>query len=116
MRLTLSWPPTALWPNRKSSWRFKSAYSRAARDEAYVRTLEALAGQTWAGPDGAIMLTVTGHKPAERGQDIDGFTAALKPSFDGIASALKVNDIRFRPVVDWGADDPPRGSVTVDIR
>ena len=115
MRLSLSWPAPALWPNSRVSWRVRSEYVRAARDEAYVVTRNTLLVPPWNDPGGDILLTVTGHKPAEHGQDRDGFNSAMKAYYDGIASALQVNDRRFKQVVDWGENEPPRGSVTVEL-
>jgi crossover junction endodeoxyribonuclease RusA len=115
VKIELSWPPYVLWPNKKANWRAKSAASRAARDEAYVETKNALYGREFVDPGGVIVLTVTGHKPAERGQDRDGLSSALKPAYDGIASALNVNDKHFKHVVDWGENCPPRGRVVVEI-
>jgi crossover junction endodeoxyribonuclease RusA len=115
LTIALSWPASALWPNHKAHFHARSPFARAARDEAYVVMLAALDGREWIDKAGTIDLTITGHKPAEHGQDRDGFIAALKPYLDGMASALHVNDRLFRPMADWGEDAPPLGRVVVEI-
>lgn len=64
-------------------------------------------------PDGDIVITVTFYPPNDLGDRIN-FPNRMKPYFDGIADALKVNDKRFLPVFRFMDPEKP-GRVEVEI-
>jgi crossover junction endodeoxyribonuclease RusA len=101
----LPWPDSALSPNARCHWSKKAAWARKHRQWAYVAALAA------GGPalvhDGVMLLRVTAYPKDRRRRDADNLLAALKSTFDGIADALKVDDSRFRPRLDFGE---PRGA------
>jgi Holliday junction resolvase RusA-like endonuclease len=49
------------------------------------------------GAAGPVALTITFVQPDRRARDRDNLLAALKPSLDGLADALGVNDAQFEP-------------------
>lgn len=64
---------------------------------------------------GPIALTITFVQPDRRARDRDNLLAALKPSLDGLADALGVNDAQFDPVVlrrEFGAKP---GALRIEI-
>jgi len=64
-------------------------------------------------PAGDIVVTVMFYPPNNLGDRIN-FPNRMKPYFDGIADALKVNDKRFVPVFRFMAPEKP-GRVEVEI-
>ena len=115
MKMELSWPEPALWPNERAHWKPVSRARRGQRHEARMATLEQMAGRAYVWDGGTVRLTITGHKPRENGQDRTNFEAALKAALDGVADAIAVNDKYFVVATDWGDNWPPRGGVTVEI-
>ena len=113
--VTLPWPSAKLNPNRSKGlhWGATSALRKQARDGAALLTRSAMQGQAVAA--GAIALTITFIQPDRRARDRDNLLAALKPSLDGVADALGVNDARFDPVTlrrEYGAKP---GAVRIEI-
>lgn len=102
MLVTLPWPSAKLNPNRSKGlhWAATSSLRKKARADAHLLTLGAMnAGRVPRGATGSIALTITFVKPDRRARDRDNLLAALKPSLDGLADALGVNDAQFEPVV-----------------
>ena len=62
---------------------------------------------------GDIRVIVAFYPPDNRGDRIN-FPNRMKPYFDGIADALKVNDKRFLPVFQFGEPEKP-GKVVILI-
>jgi crossover junction endodeoxyribonuclease RusA len=63
-----------------------------------------------------VSLTITFVQPDKRARDRDNLLAALKPSLDGIADALEVNDSQFDPLIirrEFGAKP---GHVVVEVQ
>lgn len=115
LSIELSYPEPCLWPNARPDRHAKSDVARQGRNEAYVVTLAALEGRTITAAGLEIPVKVIGYKPAEHGQDKDGFLAACKSRLDGIAQALRLNDVHFDPRVEWGECRPPHGRVVVEV-
>lgn len=102
LTLTLPWPSAKLNPNRSKGvhWAATSGLRKKARADAHLLTLGAMnAGRVPRGAVGLIALTITFVQPDRRARDRDNLLAALKPSLDGLADALGVNDAQFDPVV-----------------
>lgn len=72
-----------------------------------------LAAKPWVPDEGDITVTVLFIPPDNRGDRIN-FPNRMKPYFDGIADALKVNDKRFLPRFLFGAPEKP-GRVEVRL-
>lgn len=72
-------------------------------------------GRVQRGAAGAIALTITFVQPDRRARDRDNQLAALKPSLDGLADALGVNDAQFDPVVLRREFGSKPGAVRIEI-
>lgn len=114
LTLTLSWPSADLSPNARVSPLARARAAKRAKNEAWGLT-KALMGSlrivhgAWRGP---VEVFYIFHALQERGRDDDNFIARMKPSRDGIALALGMDDKRFvtQPAV-WGT----RRDGTVDV-
>lgn len=119
----LPWPSPKLNPNQSKGmhWAATSALRKKARNDAVwttkgamlQRLLEKLPALDFG--KGAIPLTITFIQPDRRARDRDNLLAALKPSLDGVADALGVNDSQFEPVTirrEYGAKP---GSVRIEV-
>lgn len=100
MKIELPWPDARLNPNRSKGrhWGATSDLRGRARKEAW-----ALAHQ--ANQDGPrfevgvdVPVRITFIQPDRRYRDRDNLLAALKPSLDGVADALGINDAQFEPI------------------
>jgi crossover junction endodeoxyribonuclease RusA len=112
----LPWPSAKLNPNQSKGmhWASTSALRKSARAGAFL-----IAGQAMAAaktrPAGPTPLTITFIQPDRRARDRDNLLAALKPSLDGVADALGINDAEFEPITisrEYGAKP---GSVRIQI-
>lgn len=77
---------------------------------AHAATLEAKAK---APAEGDIRIAIHFYPPDRRGDRVN-FPNRMKPFFDGIADALKVNDSRFLPFFYYHEPEAP-GRVEVEI-
>jgi crossover junction endodeoxyribonuclease RusA len=113
--IILPWPSAKLNPNRSKGlhWGATSALRKQARDGAALLTKGAMQGQAVSA--GAIALTITFIQPDRRARDRDNLLAALKPSLDGVAGALGVNDARFDPVTLRREYGSKPGAVRIEI-
>lgn len=94
--ITLPWPKRALHPNVRVHWAVRAQAAKDAR--AYGFILARQAG--WRGlklPDGDIHVWIEGFPKDKRRRDADGLLSSLKPSLDGIAESLGIDDSRFIP-------------------
>lgn len=92
--ITLPFPPSSLSGHAKGHWRRKAAVTKKWRAWAFAAALSAkLDGVP---TEGDIALVVTFYPP-DRRSDRTNFPNRMKPIFDGLADALKVNDRRFLP-------------------
>lgn len=118
MTLTLPWSSAKLNPNQSKGvhWAAMSGLRKKARADAHMLTLGAMnAARVPRGAIGAIALTITFVQPDRRARDRDNLLAALKPSLDGLADALGVNDAQFEPVLlrrEYGCKP---GAVRIEI-
>lgn len=123
MKITLPWPDPKLNPNQSKGthWSVAVALRRKARADAYWITREALVQEAAQKHvpmpvGGTLALDITFVLPSKQQRDLDNLLAALKPSLDGVADCLGVNDTRFEPITirrQYGGSKP--GSVVVDI-
>ena len=94
--LVLPWPSRALHPNARGHWSKRAAAAKSARQQA--SWLARIAGWHITGwPDGRLHVWIDGYEPDRRRRDHDGFLSSLKPSLDGIADAMGIDDNRFVP-------------------
>lgn len=111
MELVLPWPSKNLSPNARVHWSRKAAAAKDARAMARLLAMSARWGEA-ALPEGRLHLWITFHPPTRRLPDDDNMLARFKPSRDGIADALGIDDKRFvsHPYV---SDKPRRGGQVV---
>ncbi len=53
--------------------------------------------------------------PDRRSHDVDGVLSALKPTLDGIAKGLGIDDERFNPIHIYRATPVQGGRVTITV-
>lgn len=92
--IELPFPPASLSGHNTGHWRSKSGIVAKHREWARRATL---AASPRVSTTGDVRISVTFYPPNRRGDRIN-FPNRMKPYFDGIADALKVNDSRFVPV------------------
>lgn len=92
--IELPWPPASLSGHAKGHWRGKAAVTAKHRD--WARKAVLAVGVPKPAEKGDIRVIVTFYPPDRRGDRVN-FPNRMKPYFDGIADALKVNDSRFLP-------------------
>jgi len=94
MKIELPWPPVKqLSPNSRVHWSKKAAAAKDYRTLCFWETKVSGAKITWKGP---IVFSVTFYPPDRRDRDDDNIISAFKSGRDGIASALMVDDKRFK--------------------
>lgn len=96
--IELPFPPASLSGHNTGHWRSKSGIVAKHREWARLATL---AAQPLVPRNGDIPISVTFYPADNRGDRVN-FPIRLKPYFDGIADALKVNDKRFIPSYHFG--------------
>lgn len=116
MKLEFPFPASQLLPNaaRRLHWRVRAAHAQPARLIGRVETLNALCGRAFAGSD-EIEIEITYHPPTRRKYDSDGILSALKPTLDGIADALEIDDYCFNPIRLTRGNVQRGGKVFVEI-
>jgi crossover junction endodeoxyribonuclease RusA len=108
--IELPFPPAVLSGHNTGHWRSKSCIIAEHREWAKRATL---ATGAHAEGDGDIRVSVTFYPPDRRGDRVN-YPNRLKPYWDGIADALKVNDRRFLPSYHF-AEPVKNGRVVVGI-
>lgn len=96
--IELPFPPSSLSGHNTGHWRAKSAIVAKHRTWAKNATL---AAHVLVPPAGDIRIVTTFYPP-DRRSDRANYAVRMKPYFDGIADALKVNDRRFVPHYQYG--------------
>jgi hypothetical protein len=115
MQVELPFPPASLSGHAKGHWRGKSSVTAKHRAWAKAATLAELAGHRNDNVTvGDIRIIVTFYPPNRRGDRVN-FPNRMKPYFDGIADALKVNDSRFLPAFHFAEPVKGTGKVVVTI-
>lgn len=107
-----------LWPNRKNghSYHASDTAKHNARYYGYMAVFEALGVQQLPAYH-AICITYVFHAATRRRYDLDNALAACKPTQDGIADALHIDDCEFSPVtiVRGELTDPAQVVVTIEV-
>lgn len=117
MIVTLPFPSPRLSPNARQHWRQHAEAKKQARADAHWETLRQLgfkAIRKIAASEGKIELTVRFYPPDRRKRDDDNMVAGFKSLRDGIASAIGVDDNRFKPTYEFGEPEAP-GRVEIEI-
>jgi crossover junction endodeoxyribonuclease RusA len=112
----LPFPAPELNPNRCKGkhWASTVALRKSAREAATLLTRQASRGVTF--PMGhEVSLKVVFIQPDRRKRDRDNLLSAAKPSLDGVADALGVDDSSFNPVTVCREYGPKPGSVRIEI-
>ena len=99
--IKLALPSSKLNPNRAKGqhWAVTNKARKAARLEAFAETLKSGGSKMAFAATGDIKVTITFHLPKKRSIDTDNLLASMKPSIDGIALAIKIDDRRFNPIL-----------------
>lgn len=108
--IELPFPPASLSGHNTGHWRRKSGVVAKHREWARRATLATCPA---APASGDIRIGVTFYPPDRRGDRVN-YPNRMKPYFDGIADALKVNDSRFIPSYQFAEPEKP-GKVVVRI-
>lgn len=108
--IVLPFPPSSLSGHAKGHWRSKAAETKRWRAWAHTA---ALAAKIAAPADGDIIVNVRFTPPNNR-SDRTNFPNRMKPIFDGLADALKVNDRRFVPAYEFCPAQAP-GKVEIRV-
>jgi crossover junction endodeoxyribonuclease RusA len=111
--VVLPWPDSALLPNRSKGrrWSFNQTEKQAAR----LIAISEASGFNIGDVTVDHRVTIIFEPPDRRWRDTDGAFAALKPSLDGIAAALGIDDYHFNPFVLDRRDPVRGGRVTVKV-
>ena len=107
----LPWPDRRLSPNAREHWAKKAKATKKARQTAWGAALEAKASRISAD---RLSVSVTFCAPNKRKRDLDNCISSLKPSFDGIADAVGIDDSNWQLAFRWG-DPVPGGAVKVEL-
>ena len=114
MKIILPWPPTLLSPNNRSHWAKKARAKSTYTNAAYCLTVGAKKNKTFP-KDKTMPVVITFRPPSKRHFDIDNCLASIKAGIDGVALALRVNDVQFRPMtLHWG-EVVKNGEVEIEI-
>lgn len=113
VRIELPWPSAGLSPNARSrTFHKRVRLTKLARADAVIASRAAKASLPPC--DGPLDVLITFHPPGAYRFDRDGLLSRMKPSLDGIAEHLGVDDFRFRPRIEMGAVQKG-GNVIVEV-
>jgi crossover junction endodeoxyribonuclease RusA len=117
LKVVLPWPDRKLNPNYSKGrhWTSTTDERKKARTAARVVTLNVLLDAGWEAPGCDVPLTIVFMAPDRRHRDRDNLLSALKPSLDGMADAMGVNDSQFNPITISREFGSKPGSVIVTI-
>lgn len=108
--IELPFPPASLSGHNKGNYHAKSPVVKQWREMAKAATL---AAEIVAPAAGDIRVGVTFYPGSRRGDRVN-FPIRMKPIWDGIADALKVNDSRFLPAFHY-AEPSNRPCVVITV-
>lgn len=111
--VVLPWPAQALSPNARVHWSAKARAVKNARADAFLAALGAKARHL---DVQALSVSVTFCPAVRRNRDDDNLIASLKPSLDGIADAVGINDSRFKLDRVRHGELTERGEVRIELR
>lgn len=121
LEIRLPWFPSILSPNARSHWakkdKARSQYNHSAFyvTKALPPELRAKAQHAAKIQGKKIPLKITFYPPTKARRDIDNCLASIKAGLDGIASALGVDDIIFRPLLIDMGEPVKEGKVLIEL-
>ena len=107
LKITIPYPHIDLNPNRARClhWGKLSKIRSAARNEAYYEAKAAI-GDAILNIEGKLEVSIDFYPPNKMRRDLDNAISAFKPYQDGVASALNVDDSRWKPTYDLLREQP----------
>lgn len=114
--IVVPFPDSALLPNRRNgaAWQVTQRAKVEAKEAGRIAALQAAFGMPELPPRN-VDVTIVFTPPDRRKRDVDGMLSALKPTLDGIAEGLGIDDSRFNPVHLHRGEPMVNGKVTVII-
>lgn len=109
-QIELPWPPNELSGHHNVHWRVLQPIKKKYREWARLAAMEA---RPVVPASGDIRVSATFYPPDLRTDRVN-MPTRLKPYWDGIADALKVNDRRFLPTYHY-AEPVKNACVVVTI-
>jgi crossover junction endodeoxyribonuclease RusA len=114
INLYVPFPPKELSPNARLHWAKKEKQRCAQNEIGYYESLphRGKLGMEY------VALSLLFIPKDRRCFDLDGLLSRMKPSLDGVAKGLGINDKQFRPIkLDMGEPDKknPRVEITIDF-
>lgn len=102
LELVFEWMPPQLFRNKERTqhWGVRQYHSKTSRMVAAAVTREVITSSKEKinfQPKKDIPISVYFYPPDKRRRDVDGMFSALKPTLDGIADAIEVDDQYFNP-------------------
>lgn len=113
--LRMPWPDSSLWPNRFSGkhWSTRHKAKVAAREAGFYAVKQAKGASL--DLSGTIPVSIVFCAPSARRFDLDGALSALKPTLDGIAAGLGIDDSKFRPILIDGRGTGKPGCILIAL-
>lgn len=95
-KLTIDWPDSSLFPNRSNGrhWSTRIDAKRIARAYAWSESFAHNIGSNVIDHH----VSIFAYPPDKKRRDVDGILSALKPTLDGLADGLQINDWNFNPI------------------
>lgn len=114
--IIVPFPDSCLLPNRRNgaAWQATQRAKLEAHESGKIAAIMAAFGLPELPPRN-VDVTVVFTPPDKRKRDVDGMFSALKPTLDGIAEGLRVDDSRFNPIHLHRGEPMTGGKVTVII-
>lgn len=110
--IELPWPPAMFNGNQRRNWYMIAPAIKKHRAWAKSATLAANLPEMPS--NGDIRVSATFYPPHRRGDRVS-YPNLLKPYWDGIADALKVNDSRFLPAYHFAEPIKGEGKVVITV-
>ena len=99
--IELPWPHKDLNPNARVHWTKKASAAKMARDTAFKITLVTMQCLSISlDKSKKINFVIEFYPPGKRKYDDDNLIASFKPYRDGIADALRINDVSFKTIAN----------------
>ncbi len=115
--ISLPWPSKDLSPNSRGHWSKKARAADVYRSTCKIKSLHAIQAGRWdinalrqlVHAGGQIHVFLDFYPPDRRARDDDNVVAAFKSGRDGLADALKIDDVHFRTHPFLHRDKPVKG-------
>ena len=116
IEIIVPFPDSSLFPNRRQGqpWQSTHAAKVKAHEDGRMAATAATFGHDSLPPRN-VDVTIVFTPPDRRRRDVDGMLSALKPTLDGIAEALGVDDSSFNPIHLHRGEPMNGGKVTIII-